>query len=389
MEKVNVLEIITRLDAGGSAISVMELAARLDNSRYETFLVAGKTNDPDGGIRRFLDEKGVAHTFVDDLVRPLALWSDIRAFWKLYRMIRKRRYDIVHTHTSKAGILGRWAAWMAGVPRIIHTTHGHIFHGYFGKLPISFFILAERVTALITDKIVVLTRMERDDHFRLKIAPPDRFAVIPAGIDLSVFSIDPESGRRLRRELGVPEGDVVFGSVARLDPIKGSRFLIDAMPQVVEKYPGTTLVLVGDGSEREGLMKQCRALGIQDHVIFAGYQEDVLKYLNLMDVFVLASINEGMGMALVEAMACAKAIIATRTGGIPEIIEDGHNGILVPPGDADALGRAMMELLAHPDTRSRLQENTKKFDLQRFSIDKMVSDTDRLYTSLLARKRGQ
>lgn len=379
--KVNVLEIITRLDFGGSAINVMELTARLDQRRYETFLAAGRTNDPDGSIRRFLDEKGIAYTFIDDLVRPVALWRDVKAFWKLYRMMKKGRYDIVHTHTSKAGILGRWAARLAGVPRIVHTTHGHVFYGYFGKLLTGLFVFAERVTASITDKIIVLTRMERDDHLRFKIAPPERFAMIAPGVDLSAFSVDPQSGRQLRRQLGIPDGNIVFGSVARLDPIKGSRFIIEAMPQVVKEYPGTTLVLVGDGSEREDLMNRCRALGIQDHVIFTGHQEDVSKYLNLMDVFLLASINEGMGMVLLEALACARVIIATRTGGIPEIIQDGHNGILVPPGDAEALGRAMMDLLDHPEKRMAFEEKAKKIDLQKFSIDKMVSDIDRLYAA--------
>ncbi len=384
MEKVKVLQIITRLDAGGSATSVMELAARLDKQRYATFVVAGKTNDPDGAVRQFLEKRGVAHVFLNDLVRPVAVWSDLKVLWRLYRMIRKGRYDIVHTHTSKAGILGRWAAWLAGVPRIVHTTHGHIFYGYFGKLLTGLFIFAERVTALITDRVVVLTRMERDDHLRLKIGSTDRLTVIPTAIDLSAFSVDPKNGQQLRHQLGIPQEDIVFGSVARLDPVKGNRFLIDAMAQMLKKYPATTLVLVGDGSERESLMGHCHALGIQDRVIFTGHQRDVARHLNLMDIFVLASINEGMGMVLLEAMACAKAVIATRTGGIPEIIEDGYNGILVPPGDADALAHAMMELLAHPDTRSRLEENAKKFDLQKFNIDKMVSDMEQLYASVLA-----
>lgn len=386
MEKVKVLQIITRLDAGGSATSVMELAARLDKERYTVFLAAGKTYDPDGTVRRFLDEEGIAYTFIADLVRPVAVWSDLKAFGRLYWMIRKGRYDIVHTHTSKAGILGRWAARLAGVPRIVHATHGHIFYGYFGKFLTGLFIFAERVTARITDKIIVLTRMEGDDHMRLKIASSDKLAVIPTGIDLSAFSAEPQRGGQLRHQLGIPEGDIVFGCVARLDPIKGNRFLIDAMAQVLKKYPATTLVLVGDGSEREGLMHQCRALGIQDRVIFTGHQRDVARHLNLMDIFVLASINEGMGMVLLEAMACAKAVIATRTGGIPEIIEDGHNGILVPPGDAGALARAMMDLLAHPDKRTALAQNAKKFELHKFSIDKMVSDTEQLYASLLKEK---
>ena len=382
MTRKKILHIITRLDAGGSATNTIETVARLNKDRYDTSLISGRTYDPDGRIARELKDRGIDCVFIDDLRRDINLWRDIKAFVRLYHIIAMGGYDLVHTHSSKAGILGRWAAWLAGVKHIIHTPHGHIFYGYFKRVVTLFFILLERLTALITERIVCLTDIGASDHIRFKIAGKEKFVTIYSGIDISLFrQACPADIDKVKAGLGIAQGDFVFGTVTRLESVKGNRFLILAFARVLSKSQGLKLLIVGDGSQRLVLEKECSRLGISDSVIFAGMRKDVPVLLYIMDVFVLPSINEGMGRAVLEAMASGRAVVASATGGIPELVRDGIDGLLVPPADVDRLSDAMAELMLNSDKAKIMGEMARRRAGDRFSVDRMVEDIERMYDS--------
>ncbi len=251
MDRIKVLHVITRLDPGGSSTNTIETVARLDPQRFDVFLISGRTKDADGSIEASLKSKNIQYIFLPDLQREIHPWKDINAFIRLYGFIKSRHFDIVHTHTSKAGILGRWAAKCAGVPKIIHTPHGHIFYGYFSKLLTSVFIWIERATARITDKIITLTDRGKDEHIAFKIGPADKFVRIYSGIDVNPKLNHPQLKEHLKKQWALDDGNFIFGCVGRLDPIKGTFYLIDAMAQVVKKYPKTQLLLVGDGNQEK------------------------------------------------------------------------------------------------------------------------------------------
>ena len=214
----------------------METVYRLNKEQYSTDLVSGRTHDPSGEIQYALLARNIQVKFINELRREIHLWFDIVALWKLYDVIQKGNYDIVHTHSSKAGILGRWAAKLAGVRTIIHTPHGHVFHGYSGPVLTRMFVVLEKITARITDKIITLTDRGRDDHVRFKIAPREKFITIHSGIDLSNFN-DSIDSKKVRDYYQISEETFLFGSVTRLDPIKGTDVLINAMGEIIRKFP--------------------------------------------------------------------------------------------------------------------------------------------------------
>jgi len=386
--KIRVLHIITRLDPGGSSTNTIETVARLDPQRFESFLISGLTKDMDGSIEASLKSKNIPYAFFNDLQREIHPWKDIKAFIQLYRFIHSKRFDIVHTHSSKAGVLGRWAAKCAGVRVIIHTPHGHIFYGYFSRFLTTVFIWIERLTARITDKIITLTDRGKEEHLFFKIGPADRFVRIYSGIDVDPQMKRPQLIEHLKKQWVLEDKNFIFGCIGRLDPIKGTTYLIDAMMQVAKKHPKTQLLLVGDGSQRDKLQKQCLAQGLQGHVKFTGFQKDPSPYLEIMDVFVLASLNEGMGRVILEAMSYGKPVIATRVGGIPELVEDGKNGLLVEPANSDALSTAMITLI---ENRELLDDMSKQARIKvgaQFDLKNMVKDIEALYDSCLRLKRA-
>ena len=387
MKKIKVLHIITRLDLGGSSTNTIETVARLDRNKYDAHLSFGRTHDPEGKIISSLKKRGILFTQIDDLRREIHPWLDLKSFFLLLREIKAGQYDIVHTHTSKAGVVGRWAAKFAGVKCIIHTPHGHIFYGYFNSFISKIFIAIEQFTALITHKIITLTERGKEEHIAFKIARTEKFTAIYSGVDLENLEREPCDIGSFKKEFFVPPQATVFGTVARIDPIKGIRYLVEAMAKLIQSFPNSRLLIVGDGTERQEIQKKVNSLHLAEKVIFTGYREDVPQLLQIMDVFVLPSLNEGMGRVILEAMAFAKPVIATNTGGIPEIVQDGKTGILVAPRQSEPLAEAMLKLSADPLLRKELGANGKIFLEDTFTLDRMVEKIDNLYTELMAQRR--
>ena len=394
-DRIKVIHVITRLDKGGSAENTVLTLAGLDRNRYDLVLVKGPTTESEMSRAesvaveqnlRKLGERGVHIATVPTLLRRVDPYGDLLAFFALFRIFRRERPAIVHTHTSKAGILGRWAARLTGCALIVHTPHGHIFWGYFGRFLTSAFLFLERWTAPITSRIIVLTEQEKKDHLALDIAPERKFATIHSGVALDDFSKPVPGGSDLRRELGIQEDAFVIGSVGRLTAVKGHRFLIEAAGLVVAVYPETKFIVLGHGELKGALEEQAARLGLAEHILFLGWRPDVARVLSIFDLFVLPSLNEGMGKVLIESMASGKPIIASRIGGIVDLIEEGKNGVLVPPADSGALAQAILKLREDGALRRALAECGRQ-TATHFSDAAMVQKIHTLYCDLLSHPR--
>ena len=276
-------------------------------------------------------------------------------------------------------------ARLGGVRPVVHTPHGHVFYGYFGTIKTQIFIWAEKLAALWTDTIVTLTDKEAEEHQSLGIGRPAQFETIFSGIMLNRASekINSENRADRRKSLGLPaEGDIII-SVGRLEPIKGHHTLVEAFAQILLHCPASHLVLAGDGELREVLEKRSEALKIHRRVHFLGWRDDIEHLLAVSDLFVLPSLNEGMGRAVVEAMAAGLAAIGTRVGGIPLVIDEGETGLLVPPEDESALATAIVQLLTNPVEREAMGEAGKN-KAENFSAESMVERLETLYQRLLS-----
>lgn len=396
MRPRKVIHVITRLDYGGSAQNTMRTVLGHDREQFEPLVVAGTTGqwDAQGGRLateaqcRELEKEGIRWVLLPNLVREVHILKDCPALWELVTILRRERPEIVHTHTSKAGVLGRLAAWIANVPVVVHTPHGHVFYGHFGCFRSWIFTVVERLLAPLTTRMIALTESERDEHLQRKIGRASHFAVVPSGIDLDRFRRARAKASPEPRGFSRQPGSMVIGSVGWLTPVKGHRDLVEAVALLLPEFPHLHVLLVGSGDLQEELTALGQGLGLGKQLHFLGHREDVEACLAVMDIFVLPSLNEGMGRALIEAMAAGLPVVATGVGGVPAIVQDQVNGLLVPPQEPVALANAIRSLLAQPERRRQLGEAAQRSIGERFSVQGMVKSIESLYQESLGEVRG-
>lgn len=328
-----------------------------------------------------LAEQGVCvhDVFISRRIEP---WRDLISLWRLWRSFRNIRPDIVHTHTSKAGFLGRLAARLARVPIVLHTMHEPPHNAAGGPLTRRLYIVLERLAARLADRVITVSYANEREIERQRLVPRGRLSVIREGLDLGCY---PTAGdaRAAVRALGIPDGALVVGTVGRLEAAKGHTYLLQAMPLVLEAVPAARFVVVGSGHLLDDLQAQASSLGVADRVIFTGYREDMLQILQGFDLFVLPSLWEGLGMVLLEAMAYGKAIVASGVGGVNDVVLEGRSGLLVPPHDAEALARAMVSLLKDEARRANMGATGHERLLRDFRDDVCNERLMALYRRLL------
>ncbi|MBT6052824.1 MAG: glycosyltransferase family 4 protein [Candidatus Scalindua sp.] len=394
MKKTRIIHIITRLDKGGSAETTLQVVSLLNRERYEVFLAHGLSLESNMGVMEqevlardlsLAEKRGIRVFSIPSLLRRLSLKNDLLAFFSIYRLIKRIKPHIVHTHTSKAGVLGRLAACLARVPIIIHTPHGHVFHSYYGYIMTKIIVLVERILSLMTDKITALTDRERDEHLEQGVASIEKYVIIHSGVMLQQImntNIDVETGKK---EFDIPQNSNVIGVVGRLVPIKGHKYLVSAAKRIIKEFGNTVFVFVGDGYLEARLQRQAESLGVRKNIIFAGWRNDVIKILGLFDVLVLPSLNEGMGKVLIEGMALGKPIVASSVGGIIDLVKNGDNGILVPPRDSDALAEAILKLIRNKNLTQELGKNGKSKVYPEYDTFVMIRQIEDLYERLLSK----
>ncbi len=381
---------ITRFICGGAQKVVLDLLRFLDKGRFQVTLIAGRT--PPGEADLFGEIPADVEVIRrDDVVREISPLTDIRAFAELAGLFREKRFDILHLHTSKAGILGAFAGRRAGVGRIVYTPHGHIFHkgaeipGLAGssRLKMSMLRLLRMHACRRCDSIVALSDADLDEQVSLGLAPRGKFTVIMNGIDVENFaSCDEKAVADFQGKWGLA-GKVVVGSVGRLSREKGHDIMLKAFAAVRRSFPQSKLLLVGDGSCMGDLQKLAGDLGVGDEVVFTGGLADVRSALRSMDVFVLPSRYESQGIAAMEAMAAGVPVLASKVGGVPGIIVDNTDGILVEPDNPAELSRNICVILGDPGLRERLAANARRKALSLFRRERMVAEYENLYSRLM------
>jgi glycosyltransferase involved in cell wall biosynthesis len=294
----------------------------------------------------------------------------------------------VHTHTAKAGAIGRLAAWLTGVPVVVHTYHGHVFHGYFSKPATTLFLAAERALARSTSRLLTVSESVKRELERYRIGRPGQVAVLPLGLDLDRFLGCETRAGEFRRELALDADAPLVGIVARLVPIKRHEDFIAASALVAARVPGARFLVVGDGERRAELEALVRRRELAGRVRFLGWRQDLDRIYADLDVVALTSANEGSPVSLIEAMAAARPVAATGVGGVPDLVEHGVNGLLARAGDPPAMAEAILTLLGDLERRRAMGEAGRKRVRDGYGVDRLVADVDRLYSDLLRTGRS-
>jgi glycosyltransferase involved in cell wall biosynthesis len=381
---IPVMHVITRLTVGGSSENTVSIIEELQRFGYASTLVLGPQSE--GPTVEDARRRGCRIVELDGMVREVSPGRDLAAVLQLYRLFRRERPAIVHTHTSKAGFVGRFAAWLAGVPAVIHQPHGHIFYGYWSRPRTAMFVTLERIAAHWTDTMVALTPREIEEHLERGIGRAEQYAVVPSGVPTRALREGAASRAEARTRLGLPDDAYVVIGIGRLVPIKGFDLLVEALGELVTQVPEAHVVLIGDGVERGALEARAAALGVTDRLHILGTVTDVVGLLPAADVLAAPSRNEGMGRVLVEAMALGLPVVGTRVGGIGDVILDGECGLLVPPEDPAALAAALIDLGQDLGRRAKLGEGARP-RAEDFSITVAAMAMRSIYDALVRSRR--
>jgi len=386
---IRVLHIITRMIVGGAQENTLLSVEGLDQMpQYEVTLISGVDRGPEGDLLARARQTSRL-IVVPELCRNINPLADIVAFCKLYRLIRRGRYHIVHTHSSKAGVLGRVAAKLAGTPFIVHTLHGLVFHEYQPWIVNRLWWAAEKICAPLTDHFISVSSIISQKAIAAGVVRPEKISTIYSGMELDWFlkaNVDPLA---VRRQFGIAGDAPVVGKVARLFPLKGHDQLLDAAPEIVKRHPDVRFLLVGDGVLYQHLRNRARQMGILDNFIFAGLtsREQIPQMLSAMDVLVHTSLREGLARVLPQALAMGKPCVSFDIDGAPEVVIPGKTGYLVRPGDAVGLADAVSHLLADPQLRARMGEAGRSLVDPAFRAETMVQQIAAVYTRLIDRHR--
>lgn len=356
---------------------LIDLVSKLDQKKFEPIVVAPDTEP----YQKALGEAvGVIELPIDDRI---ALWSDIKSTLKLARLLKELKPDILHIHSNKAALIGRIAARMASVKSVLVTVHNFLIYqerGAFLRIPAAWL---ERFLARWTTQIITVSNELRNALIEIEKIPATKIVTVHNGIDVEDWR-EEDIDRSIREKIGVPEDHLLIGTVGRFVPFKGQAVFIDAVGELRKKYPRMKAVIAGKGPLEHELIDRVRSAGLEETIIFPGFVSDVKSLIGSFDVFVLPSLKEPFGLVLLEAMAARVPIVATRAGGVPEIITDYESGLLVPPGDIAALTTAIAKLLDDQGLRKRLIFGASKTLAEKFSLEEMVEKTENLYLECLA-----
>lgn len=393
---MKILRIIARLNVGGPARHVTLLDAGLTARGHATRLAFGALDTGEASLEGPALASGIPVERIADLGRSVRAGSDARAFLALLRLVFREQPDVVHTHTAKAGTLGRLAALVYNITRprsrralVVHTFHGHVFEGYFSERVNRLVRLTERWLARITNIVVTISPRQRDDIVqRFRIAEAAKTVVVPLGLNLDAL-LSMKSTRQAGQTSGRADAALVIGYIGRMVPVKDLPTLIRAFGEARAADPRLQLVLAGDGPERPAAEALAAQLGLTPHVTFPGWVHDLPAFYAGIDLFALSSINEGTPVAVIEAMAAALPVVATAVGGVPDVVTHEVDGILVPPGDVSAMAAAFASIAASPERRTRFGAAGREQVRRRYSHTRLVEEIEALYVKGLTHARGR
>ncbi len=374
--KKKILFIITHLELGGAQKQLLSLINNLDKDKYSLYLCAGHS----GYLKKeFANSFLLKVNFITELVRRISPFNDLIAFIKLYFFIRKNRFDIVHTHSPKASILGRWAAHFAGVKNIVYTVHGWPFHRFLNPLSRCLYVFLEKVSALITKKIIVVSSSGLREGINKKVSSSDKFVIIHYGLDI-------EWAERIfvKRKSGLPFEDLII-NISCLKPQKGLIFFLDAIEMILKERMDMRFSILGDGPLKENINQEIEKRKLTGRLSLDGWVDDISGLLSRASILVITSLWEGLPLAVIEAVASGVPVVATDTGGVLDILEDGNNGIIVKRKDTEGIAAAILAIMGnYSGWHEKVITAREKLDLICWSDQRMAGLTEKVYQDILA-----
>lgn len=389
MSTVNVCHVITRLILGGAQENTLLTVKGLhQDSDYDVDLVTGPALGPEGELIEEARSFGVDPVIVDEMRRAIHPLRDLKTLIRLRELFREEDYDIVHTHSSKAGILGRWAAREAGIPWIFHTIHGLPYHRYQSLLEYELYRTLERATASVTHEIQTVCDRMAEKASAAGVTPIDRYKTVYSGMVLDPFldvpGVGSDEARELKGEWGFDENHFVFGKIARLFHLKGHKYCLSAFERIASEHDNARLLLVGDGILRDQLESRVEEMGLEDKVVFAGLvpYRDIPDMIGAMDALVHTSLREGLARVIPQAQAAGRPVVSFDVDGAPEAIDHRETGMLVPPKSIPKLVESMSELIEDPELRKSIIDRGKEWVTPRYHWEHMVAEIKKSYRRL-------
>ncbi len=386
--KIKIARMITRLNIGGPAIHTILLTEGINKNLFKTYFMAGRPDASEGDMADLAERMNVSVEYIPEMGRKIS-FRDFPAFMKTLKILKRVKPEILHTHTAKAGTLGRIAAILTGVPIKIHTFHGHIFDGYFSPMKTKVFMLIEKFLGLFTDNVIVVSESVRDEIVnKLKIVPDKKCRVLKLGFDLQYFLNNSGLKGAFRKELNIAPGTLLVGIVGRLVPIKNHEMFLNVACRVRDKMPGRKIkfLIIGDGELKGHLENKVKEMRLENDIVFTGWSRDIAKVYADLDIVALTSFNEGTPVSLIEAMASARPVVATSVGGVVDIVADGRNGLLFGSGDAEGFADGIISLLNDGSRREDMGAFGREFARNNFHKDRLIREMEGLYRDCLNRK---
>lgn len=386
--RVRVLNSITRMIVGGAQLTALQTCRLLDGSRYEPTLMTGPELGPEGDLLTRARTEAFPTVLIPSLGREIRPWRDAVAYRAIRSHIDGGGYSIVHTHTSKAGILTRLAAHRAGVPVILHTAHGWQWTHARGRVMNRIIVRSERAAARYTDRIIVVAEKDREKGLAAGVGRPEQYVHIESAIALDEFDPERVDRRRFRAERRIPFDAPVIGTVGRFAYQKAPEVMLKAALRLLDRRPEVHFVYVGDGPLRSAVLRDLGITTGHPRLHLVGIREDVPSILAAMDVFVLSSRYEGLPRVAVEAMAMGKPVVSTPADGIVDVVVDGKTGLLVPFEGHEELADATLSLIDDRNRMRAMGEEARRTVFPRYDVRSMVKRIENLYEELLAKKTG-
>lgn len=403
---MKIVRIIARLNVGGPARHVVWLTRNLQSEKVNSVLLAGSIPEGEEDMSYFAAQNGVKPIYIKEMSRELSA-RDAISLWKVFKRLLTEKPDIIHTHTAKAGTIGRAAGflykWLTfRKVKIVHTYHGHVFHSYYGNLKTKFFLAIEKTLAILTDKIIVISRQQFEEiHQKFGVGKASQFKIVPLGIDFEPFQNADDKRETLRRELGVDDETLLVGLVGRLTEIKNHEMFLRVAAlykqETRQNFPKLKFIIVGDGHLRKELEEKAVSLKIDDVVRFIGNRNDTDVIYAGLDIVALTSLNEGTPLSLIEAMANERAVISTEVGGVVDLLggekerREGltvcERGIKTNPDDAESFYKGLTLLAENKSLREELRRNGRDFVYSNYSKERLINDLELLYGDLMKENR--
>lgn len=377
-KKIKLIHIITHLPVGGAQDNTLYTLELLDKKKYDIYLCCNLNGEL---VNRAKGINQIKLINVPYLQREVNLFNDIYAFIKIFKIIKKGSFDIIHTHSSKAGFIGRIAAKLNDVPLVIHTVHGFPFNDFMFFIKKHFFIYIEKLLSKWTDALITVSNLNKQKIIDLKISEESKIHNIYSGIDLNLFEYKKDLS--FRKKINISNEKILIGSVGRLSYQKDPMIMVDAFKIISDRFPNAHLVLIGDGILMGAIVERLNELNLNEKVHLTGNISSPWEVYRSLDLFIMSSIYEGLGRSITEAMCCGVPVVCTAVEGVPEIVKDGITGLLVMPKDIEGLARSIIECLENMEDAKKRALEGQKFVNDNFSVIKMVEDIDNLYRELI------